>query len=198
MNNNNINFKDLWLGQPTPELPNADLIKKARTFKKLAYRKIIFTSILLSATSLFICWIWIKYNPQLWTTKLGIVLTILSMAIYAFSINQQYPILKKIDADNSNATYLKSLLELKKKQQFIQTTVLNLYFILLSLGIFLYMIEPVSKMKVLWGILAYAVTAIWILFNWFYLRPKQIKKQQTKINEIIRKFEDVQVQLNDE
>jgi hypothetical protein len=44
-------------------------------------------------------------------------------------------------------------------------------------------------MTTFWGIFAYGTTSIWILFNWFYLRPKQIKKQQSKLDEIIGKFE---------
>jgi hypothetical protein len=32
------------------------------------------------------------------------------------------------------------------------------------------------------------ITSIWILFNWFYLRPKQIKNQQSKLDEIISKW----------
>jgi uncharacterized coiled-coil protein SlyX len=32
--------------------------------------------------------------------------------------------------------------------------------------------------------------------NWFFIRPKQIKKQQAKINSLIEKFEDVSNQLH--
>jgi hypothetical protein len=35
----------------------------------------------------------------------------------------------------------------------------------------------------LFGIFAYLLTSIWVLFNWFYLRPKQIK-QQSNLDEI--------------
>jgi hypothetical protein len=36
---------------------------------------------------------------------------------------------------------------------------------------------------------------LWMIFNWFYIRPKQIKKQQDKINSLIEKFEEVNNQL---
>ena len=52
-------------------------------------------------------------------------------------------------------------------------------------------------MTTFWGIFAYGTTSIWILFNWFYLRPKQIKKQQSKLDEIIGKFEMLNEQLNE-
>ena len=78
----------------------------------------------------------------------------------------------------------------------METTMMNLYFILLSLGIALYMYEYTQRMSTFWGIFTYAITSIWILFNWFYLRPKQIKKQRAKLDAIIAKFEMVNNQLN--
>lgn len=196
MNNNNINFNHLWQSRTANQLPTEELLKKVNAFKKYNYIKISLTTLAFSLTSVFICWIWINYNPQIFTTKFGIVLIILAMAIYGYSLNQQYPLLKNINNTNSNTAYLKNLLALKKKQLFLQTTMLNLYFTMLSLGIGLYMIEPTSNMTIFWAIFAYGITALWILFNWFYLRPKQIKKQQTSINNLISKFEYIQLQLN--
>lgn len=77
----------------------------------------------------------------------------------------------------------------------MHTTMLNVYFILLSAGIGLYMYEYTSRMTMLWGIFAYGITLAWILINWFCLRPKQIKKQQSKLDEIITKFKKLNQQL---
>jgi hypothetical protein len=198
MDNDNINFNELWQGQTANQLPTVDLLKKVNKYKTSNYIKIVLSTLTISLTSFFICWIWISYNPQLFTTKLGIVLTILAMAIYGYSLNQLFPLLKKMDDTNSNAEHLANLLSLKKKQQFLQTKMLNLYFIMLSLGVGLYMIEPTSNMTLFWAIFAYAITALWVLFNWFYLRPRQIKKQQKILNDMISKFENIQVQMNKE
>jgi amino acid permease len=79
----------------------------------------------------------------------------------------------------------------------MQTTMLNLYFILLFAGICLYMYEYTSRMKFIYAVTAYVVTLAWIAINWFYLRPKTIKKQQAKINGLIDKFEEINNQLKD-
>ena len=47
------------------------------------------------------------------------------------------------------------------------------------------------------AILTYTVTLAWIAFNWFYLRPKTIKKQQGKLDELINKFEEINNQLKE-
>jgi hypothetical protein len=173
------------------------LLQKIEGVKKASYKNLIVTTVLFAVTSLFICWIWLTYNPQFITTKLGIVLIILAMAIYGYSLNQQYPLLKNMDSASSNTEHLTNLLALKKKQQFLQTTMMNLYFILLSSGLGLYLIEYAQMMPTFWAIFAYAITGLWMLFNWFYIRPKTIKKQQAKLNDIIGKFENIQTQLKE-
>jgi small-conductance mechanosensitive channel len=193
----NINFKDLWAKQ-TSVVPNPEnLISEIKKTKQYHLRKLIVTNILLIATSLFIIFIWIHYQPQLLTTKIGIILTILAMVVFLFAYNNSYSLFKSDKNSQSNSDYLKDLLTIKAKQKFMETTMLNLYFILLSIGIGLYMYEYTSRMKPIWGLVTYGITFIWILFNWFYLRPKQIKKQRAKLDSIISKFEMVNNQLND-
>jgi hypothetical protein len=193
---NNINFNDLWSGQKIVQ-PNPDeLILKVDKLKKANTKRIVYTNITLVLTSVFICFIWYYYQPQFITSKIGIVLAVLAMLSFIVASNSSLVLYKKLDAGESNQQYLKTLLLIKEKQQFMQTTMLNLYFLFLSVGLSLYMYEYVSRMSTLMAVVVCGVTALWFLFNWFYLRPKQIKKQEAKLNEIIAKFEDIQGQLN--
>lgn len=174
-----------------------DLLSKINKFKKSNLKSLILTNLLLIITSLFIIFIWVYYQPQMITTKIGIILTILAMVIFVIANNQSFALFRKITTTQSNSEYMINLIAIKAKQQFMQTTMLNLYFVLLSTGIGLYMYEYTQLMKAFWGIFAYGITSIWILFNWFYLRPKQIKKQQSKLDEIIGKFKMLNEQLNE-
>jgi len=194
---NNINFKDLWAKQ-TSVVPNTEnLIAEIKKIKQYNLRKLILTNILLIATSIFIIFIWMHYQPQLLTTKIGIILIILAIAVFLFAFNNSYSLFKSDKNSQSNSDYLKDLIAIKAKQKFMETTMLNLYFILLSIGIGLYMYEYTSRMKPIWEIVTYGITFIWILFNWFYLRPKQVKKQRAKLDAIISKFEMVNNQLDE-
>ncbi|MFT4855454.1 MAG: hypothetical protein ACI8YP_002762 [Algoriphagus sp.] len=194
--NDNINFKDLWAKQtfivPNPE----NLIAEIKKMHLYNLRKIVFTNILLITTSVIILLIWMHYQPQLITTKIGIILIILAMVIFLLGYNKSYSLFKNYKNSQSNSDYLKNLIAIKSKQKFMETTMLNLYFILLSMGIGLYMYEYTSRMKPIWGIVTYGITFIWILFNWFYLRPKALKKQTAKLDAIINKFEILNNQLN--
>ena len=191
----NSNFNELWARQKTGVPNKEDLFLRANNFKKSNLKRLIKTNLLLIATSLFIIFIWVQYQPQMITTKLGIITTILAMVIFLIAYNQSFALFKNIPNTLSNCEYLKNLLVIKAKQQFMHTTMMNVYFVLLSLGIGLYLYEYTQRMTLFWGILTYGITAIWILFNWFYLRPRQIKKQQRKLEEIINKFENINKQL---
>lgn len=194
-NDNNINFKDLWKKQTVNQPDIKDLQDRVSKFKKIALRSLWITNILLFATSAFIIFIWMYYQPKFISTKIGIVLTILAMSVYVFVYNKLMKDYKNIDSTQTNQEYVQKLISIKKKQQFLQTKMMTFYFVLLTIGICLYMYEYASRMSILGASLAYGITLLWMLFNWFYLRPKQVKKQQEKINSLIEKFEEVSHQL---
>jgi 4-amino-4-deoxy-L-arabinose transferase-like glycosyltransferase len=194
-NDNNIDFKDLWKKQSVSQPDMQDLLARLTKFKKAGLRNLWIINILLFATSAFIVFIWIYYQPQFFSTKFGIIFTILAMMIYLFAHNKLLSQYKNIETTQTNQEYLQNLIVIKKKQQFLQTKMMTFYFLALTVGICLYMYEYASRMTLLGAALTYGITLFWIIFNWFYLRPKQIKKQQSKINSLIGKFEEINHQF---
>ncbi|MFS4473995.1 hypothetical protein [Chryseobacterium sp. T20] len=193
----NIDFKNIWK-QQTSNKPNLEeLLGKLKKFRNQNLRKLILANVALITTSILIAFIWYIYQPQMITTKIGIVLVILAMVIFLLAYNKMFMVFYKIDQTQSNSEYLQSLYMVKSKQKLMETTILNLYFMMLFLGICLYMYEYTSRMALGFGILTYAITCTWIAFNWFYLRPRTIKKQQGKLNELINKFEEINNQLKE-
>lgn len=196
MDNSTIDFTAIWQQQKAAQ-PNLDeLQNKFNRFKKNKLKKRIISNVLLLTTIVLTIFIWYKYQPQYLTTKIGIVLVILAMVVFLSVYNKQSSSLNKIDDTQTSNDYVKSLTELKTKQKYIQTTMLSLYFIMLSLGIGLYLYEYTVMMTIFWAIFVYGITLTWIGFNWFYIRPKIIKKQQVKLDELIHAFEAVKKQLN--
>jgi hypothetical protein len=53
------------------------------------------------------------------------------------------------------------------------------------------MYEYTALMSPTAAILSYLLTFIWIAFNWFYIRPKTIRKQESQLNEMIERFEKI-------
>jgi hypothetical protein len=154
-------------------------------------------NISLLLTIIFIGFIWYYYQPELVTTKIGILLTILAMLIFLLPFNKQFSLLTKNKTEPNSKECLQQLIKLKEIQVYQQTTMLSVYFILLSLGIGLYIFEYVSKMTITWGIITYAITIFWFAINWFYLRPKAITKQNAKLNTLLVEFEKLNNQMID-
>lgn len=197
MDNNNIDFKDLWKKQAVNKPNIEDLLARLKQFKKASLRSLWRTNILLAATSAFIIFIWYRYQPEFISTKIGIILAILAMVMYVGVCNRVLSTFKNIDSTQTNQEYLQQLILIRKKQQYMQSKVLSWYFVLLMAGICLYMYEYASRMTVFYALITYGITLLWIAFNWFYIRPKQIAKQQDKINGLIEKFEAINHQLEE-
>jgi hypothetical protein len=195
MDNNNIDFKDLWKKQTVNQPNIEDLMARLKQFKSAGLRSLWISNVLLFATAAFILFVWYYYQPQFTSTKIGIVLVILAMVVYLAFYNGLFRIYKDIDATQTNQEYLQKLILIKRKQQFVQSVILSWYFILLFAGIGLYLYEYASRMSIFYALVTYGLTLLWIGFNWFYIRPKQIKKQQTRLNVLIAKFEDINGQL---
>lgn len=198
MDNDNIDLKNIWQQQKVSQPNIEDLLNRIRKFKKSSLRRLIFSNIMLIGTSIFIVFIWYSYQSELITTKIGLIITVLAMVIFLFSYNKLFTFLNKIDNTQTNSQYLENLSSIKSKQKFMQTTMLSIYYIMLSIGVCLYMYESASRMTTAWAIFAYSITLIWIGFSWFYIRPKTIRKQQSKLDELISKFESINQQLQED
>ncbi|WP_034059334.1 hypothetical protein [Lacinutrix jangbogonensis] len=193
----NIDFKQYWNKQKIETPAPKELIKKANEFKRKTRFKLIAANLVLLATCMGISFIWFYYQPEFLTTKIGIVLCIIAMLIYLAFHNTLAPLLLNHSLELDTKTQLKQLITLKEKQRFQQTTLLNGYFILLSLGLGLYMYEYVVRMRLPWAIFSYGSVLFWIAINAFYFRPKIIKKQQTQLDKLITQLKDFKAQLTD-
>lgn len=193
----NIDFKNLWKQQEAEQPELSDLMLLLRSYKNKGLKRLVLTNVLLVMTMVGLVLIWYYFQPQLITTKIGLITTILAMLIFVLAYNTLFKYYKSASEFESNSAYLKNLITIKRKQKFMQTKMLQLYFILLSLGVCLYLYEYVKLMPTVVGLLVYALTLAWLAFNWFYLRPKTIKKQEKKLDILIKKFEMINRQLDE-
>lgn len=193
----NIDFKNIWKQQTSNKPDMEELLGRLKKFKNENLRRLVVTNLLLIATCTGIAFVWYRYQPELATTKIGIVLVIAAMVIFLLAYNKLFMVFYKIDNTQSNSEYLQNLYVVKNKQKFMQTTMLNIYFIMLFTGLILYMYEYTSKMSFSSSAIAYIAIVAWAGFNWFYLRPRTIKKQQAKLDGLIVKFEEINNQLKE-
>lgn len=187
----NIDFKALWAKQKSEAPGLSDLILKMKRYKNAGLRKLFLLNLMLLGTSAFIALIWYQYQPTLMTTKIGIIIVLLAMLMFLGVYNRMFPDFIKLKHGLNNREYLQQLMKLKNKQQVLQTTALNLYYLLLTLGMWLYFYEYTVGAPLWFGFCVYGTTFVWIAFNWLYTRPKQIKKNEEQLNGLINKFSEL-------
>jgi len=191
-----IDFKQYWNKQKVETPAPEKLIIKANQFKRKTRFKLIAANLILLATCMGISFVWFYYQPNFLTTKIGIVLCIIAMLVYLAFHNTLVPFLLKHTLELDTKAELKQLLRFKEKQRFQQTTLLNGYYVLLSLGLGLYMYEYVVRMTFPWAVFSYGIVLFWIALHAFYFRPKTVKKQQTQLNKLIAQLKEFNEQLN--
>lgn len=194
---NNIDLKNIWQRQKSQQPDIKEIKNKLNLYKRANLKRQACINIALLLTCAFIVFVWVYFNPKMITTKLGIVICVLGMLIYLFFYNRFSRSIKKIDSTDTNHNYIQKLNDLVVKQKFMQTTMLSLYFAMLAIGLCLYFIEYTAMMTVFWGWISYLMLLGWMAFNWFYFRPKVIKKQQLKLDQLIFAFEGLNDQLSE-
>lgn len=189
--NNSIDIKDLWNKQTVPVVNQFDVIKKIKNFRRKRIRKTIILNTIMLLTIFLVVFIWIYFNPQFISTKIGIILTLLPITIVILFNVKVVSLYKRLDESLSNFDYLNNLLAIKSKEDFMQTKIMYLYFILLSSGISLYMFEYTLYRSLVFGIIAYLALFLWIGVNWFFLRPRIIKKNKQKIDYLLEQIHQI-------
>ncbi|MCE7065767.1 hypothetical protein [Dyadobacter sp. CY326] len=191
------NFRELWNKQiATPAPSKSELLKRAVKLKNENRNRVLLSWILLIATAATILFMVKSSKPESLTTKIGIGLIFLSIVFYLVASADFLRLLIK-DANRTLnvSAYLNLLLIIKERQLRIGTVVMTWYFILLSCGLLIYIYEFAIRMPRISGVAVFAATGLWILINWFYLKPMMVKKQQTKLIEMIDSLEKLSRQL---
>jgi uncharacterized membrane protein YidH (DUF202 family) len=110
MSDNN-DFKTLWNQQPQSAIPDAsELFEKANRLKKKTKRTLWRANILLAATGIFILYIVFSFHPEMITTKIGVILVIVSMVTYLIAYNRAVGVLSGGNVENNTKEYLSELI----------------------------------------------------------------------------------------
>ncbi|KFC24212.1 hypothetical protein [Chryseobacterium sp. FH1] len=196
MQTDNINFRDIW-NKKNAEIPNIQEIKStADKYKKKQLQSTTWHIFSLSFTTVMIIFIWNLIDFKMFTTTLGIILILIALVLYIYLFSQDINVIRKINPSISNQEYLASLKKLQRQKLYMQTKGISIYYILLTTGFAFYLYEFALLMPRIGWILAYGLTFLWLAIVWFFLRPRQIKKQNEKISTVIDSLELLEKDLD--
>jgi len=197
MQTDNINFRDIW-NNKNADIPNIQQIKTtAEKYRKKQLSGTVLMMICFLATAFGMIFIWNVINFKMFTTSLGIILILIALALFIYLSYQNVNVIRTINPSISNQEYLSSLKKLQRQQLYMQTKGISIYYILLCAGFAFYFYEFVLFMSTTVAFLAYGSTFLWLAIVWFFLRPRQIRKQNQKISKIIDSLETIEKDLGE-
>lgn len=182
----------LWKKQAVPAANPAEIRKRIGAFRRDALWKAFFLNAVLVLTVAFLIFVWVYFQPRLLVTKIGILVGILPIVMVVLSHRKLVSLYRALDAGLPNTDYLDHLLKLKEQEHFLQTRVMSLYFVLLPLGLMLYMYEYTLGMSGAFRVAAYVALLLWVAFNWFVLRPRIAGRRRRKMDALIGEVKRIQ------
>ncbi len=186
-------IKGLWQkAVPENDMPDPSvIISKVEAVRKRSLRRNIFSITLLILTFCFIVWIAFGYDFELITTKIGLILVLMTILLgIFFNIICLNRLSDKLDITTDTNSYLQKLISFRNKQRLIQTKGISVYFAMLTAGLTLYEIEFAVR-DLTFGIIYYSLTMGWIAFVWFFLRKRSTAKHEKQLNEQISMLENI-------
>ena len=135
-------------------------------------------------------------DSQLWTTRVGEASFLFALLILI--TNAARSIRKNLAHKNwTNNQFVSAFKEAQGKEIKTATLSQNIGFSISSLGLLFYMYE-LAYARPEWGIGVYGATLVFILINWFWVRPRANEKKAKRIGAIITKLQHLEKQLNEE
>lgn len=193
-----VDLKTLWKKEEAKDIPDTkELFKKAACLRKAARIRLVVQTLVLSGTVAVLLYVGININHRPLITTIGLVLMVAAIISYLIVANQLLPILFKSDIEGSSQEYLGQLIRIKRKHEFLDKVMVNIYFSFLSIGLLLFNWQFANKLDALWAAIYYITTFGLMGLAWIWSRRTWIRKKQKSLNDIITKLEAVNEQLRD-
>ena len=192
-------LRNIWQ-EPNPAEQTPTVISIGKTSKtvKMKLQKqqlggaivLVLTALLIGALAIFG-----GFNFTHWYTYGGMVLICIVCLAQAGLMYSLYKKISTINETSAPAAHLKqweAYYDLRKKQNKWN---MPLYYILLNIAMGIYLIEVLTGRPVLNVSIFIAVYVGWMLFTYFYLGKRNIKKEDERLNRIVGELKLIESQL---
>ncbi|MGF7078237.1 hypothetical protein [Mucilaginibacter sp. UYCu711] len=187
----------VWQEQPKKDqLSVDDVLKQVKKGMSSLSRKLLFGIISMGASFVGVFIVMMFFVFTSWVTYAGIAIIMITMVLYVMMMVRDYRIINKQDITINPTEYLQSLKEYQRNRAIVYGWVYYVYVILISSGLLLYFYEVLQSASAAFKIVAYGITAAWLLFCTFSLKGRFVKNEQDKLNLMIDRLIRLQDQFN--
>jgi glucose-6-phosphate-specific signal transduction histidine kinase len=188
-------LKAIWLTAKTDILPSADemirIIKKFRNQKIRNKILLIISAFLSSALMVAVMFI---YKSTMLSTRTGEIMLIMACYILAYTNLKSIKRFYSLNDDYNNHEFILFLERTRQNQIYFYKKTQVVALLLSSAGLLLYLYEPVCG-HVLAFAIVYTTTIVYLLFMWFYIRPRTFKREAKKLNAMVEQLERISKQF---
>ena len=187
------NLKAIWDQQNQQVIPDVShIIDKAEKEKNSIRNKIIIQVLALSIAMIVMCVVLCMINFKMAITLIG--MAIMLITIFVFSAIRIYQVqqLNKINLTESPKIVLQKLNAYCTFDKKVKIKGMLIYFILLNIGMGFYFVETLNPLSVTLKIIFLIVYIAWMLFAYFVMGKKQLKKDEDKMNFLIKSIENLE------
>lgn len=191
-------LKNIWQHEQENVMPDAkEILARIGTTKNSLAQNLLKAIIQLIPAFIvvLIIAVFIKFNSTI--TYIGIIIILISIAIYGYFILKHYLSLAKDYSMLKPTAYLAAMqkqYEVRKKFNSVGGLI---YSLILYVGILLYMVEVAGYLNPLLQITGYALTTIWFLYVYFFLSKKVIAKENEHFESIIEQLKKMAGQFEE-
>ncbi len=191
-------LKNIWQKPVPAENAAATTINTTKKTLKMKLKKqqlggavmLVLTAALIAALAIFG-----GFNFTHWYTYGGMILICIVCLAQAALMYSLYKKINNIDETGSPAAHLQqweAYYDLRKKQNKWN---MPLYYILLNIAMGIYLIEVFTGRPIINVTIFIAVYIAWMLFAYFYLGKRNMRKEEARLNNIIGELKLIETQL---
>ena len=190
-------LKDIWHNQVAlPKVSHEDVLRKVRKTKNGFANKLLRELIGMVLAVAMLTYVWISSPFKMWTTHLAMIILIACCLYYLYRQIRDYNLIKDESLLlNKPEEYIDYLKKYKSDRYILNTRNYKLYTLFLSLGFLFYFIEIAFLASIWVTVIGIFLTAAWILFCYFVLMRRYIRKEEAKLEDMIHNLERLQKQF---
>ncbi|MGB4398598.1 MAG: hypothetical protein WBJ10_04455 [Daejeonella sp.] len=191
-------LKSIWHNQVAlPKVSHEDVLKKVGKTRTGLASRLLLEMAGMAAASAMLIYVWIESPFRMWTTHLAMLIFMACCLYYIIALIGNYRRITYSNLLDKPGEYILYLKKYKHDRFIFNTRKYRVYSIFFTAGFILYFIE-IAFLASLWVTIAGIIfTFAWIAFCYFVLMRIYIRKEESKLEDMIGNLERLERQFED-
>ncbi len=191
-------LQSIWHNQiALPKVSHEDVLKKVSKTRTGLASRLLIEMLGMALASAMLIYVWIEIPFRMWTTHLAMLIFMSCCFYYIVALIGNY---RRIAYDNlldKPGEYILYLKKYKHDRFIFNTRKYRIYSIFFTAGFILYFIE-IAFLAELWVTITVIIfTFLWIALFYFILMRIYIRKEESKLEDMIQNLERIEKQFED-